>query len=110
VASLWVANLIGVLAAAVARSVAETALLSAVSTLLLLHGSGVFRTPSPGSVGAAVEAVAPYRALHETLLSMSSALPVEGGATLSVWVVTLPALAVICARPLVRVFRQRHRS
>jgi len=66
--SLTFANLAGLWVAALARSVAEGALFASVITLLLLHASGAFRTPTPGSLGAWVEAVAPYRALHELLL------------------------------------------
>lgn len=68
-ASLLAANLVGVWVAALARSLAEGALFAAVVALLLLHASGVFRTPEAGSAGAAVEAAAPFRALHEALLA-----------------------------------------
>jgi len=88
-ATVWVANLVGVLVAAATRSLAEAALFSAVVTLLLLHASGVFRTPVPESFGAAVESVAPFRALHEALLSMSLMTPVTGGAALGVWCVVM---------------------
>lgn len=84
-ATVWVANLFGVLVAAATRSLAEAALFSAVSTLLLLHASGVFRTPMPGSLGAAFESVAPFRALHEALLAMSMMTPVAGGTALGIW-------------------------
>jgi hypothetical protein len=70
--SLTFANLIGLWLAALARSVAEGALFAAVTALLLLHASGVFRTPLPGSIGAWVELYAPYRALHELLLGGQS--------------------------------------
>ncbi len=88
-ATVWVANLLGVLVAAATRSLAEAALFSAVSTLLLLHASGVFRTPGSGSFGAVVESVAPFRALHEALLSMSMMTSVRGGAALGVWCVVM---------------------
>jgi len=68
-ASLFIANNVGLWVAAIARSVAEGALFAALAALLLLHASGVFRTPLPGSVGAAVERFAPFRALHEALLA-----------------------------------------
>ena len=84
-ATVWVANLVGVLVAAATRSLAEAALFSAVSTLLLLHASGVFRTPLPGSFGAVFESVAPFRALHEALLAMSMMTPVGGGTALGIW-------------------------
>lgn len=67
-ASLVFAGLFGTWIAAIARSVAEGALFAAVSMLLLLHASGVFRTPLPGTAGDALENVAPFRALHEVLL------------------------------------------
>jgi len=69
--ALAVANLVGAWVAVIARSVAETALFSAVVTLLLLHGSAVFRTPVPGSVGAVIEAGSPFAALHESLLTLA---------------------------------------
>lgn len=70
--SLLVANLVGLLVAAAARSVAEGALFAAVVSLLLLHASGVFRTPQAGTAGAFVERVSPYRALHETLFDATA--------------------------------------
>lgn len=85
----WVACLVGVLVAVATRSLAEAALFSSVTTLLLLHLSGVFRTPLPGSIGAFFEAVSPFRALHETLLAMSMATPIEGVASLALWAVCL---------------------
>lgn len=69
-ASLFIANMLGIWVAAVARSVAEGALFAAVSALMLVHASGVFRTPSPGSVGSRVEGAAPFRSLHESLLGV----------------------------------------
>lgn len=69
--SLAVANLVGTWVGAIARSVAETALFSAVVALLLLHGSGVFRTPVPGGAGAIVERLSPFVVLHESLLALA---------------------------------------
>jgi hypothetical protein len=66
--ALLAANLIGVWVAAAAGSIAEGALFAAVVALFLLHGSGVFRTPLPGTWGAGFEAVLPARPLHEALL------------------------------------------
>jgi len=66
--SLTAANLVGLWIGVLARSLAEAALFAAVAGLLLLHASGVFRTPAPGSLGAHLEAVAPFRLLHEILL------------------------------------------
>ena len=66
--TLLVANALGAWAAAAARSLAEGALFSSVLSLLLLHAAGTFRTPAPGSIGAALERVSPFRTLHEAFL------------------------------------------
>lgn len=97
-ATLLFANLFGVWVAALARSVAEGALFCAVGSLLLLHASGVFRTPVEGSAGALVERVAPYRALHEHLLGADAAgtLALAGG------IAVLVAATAAGARPLIR--------
>lgn len=78
-ATVLAANALGVWVAALARSIAEAALMGAVISLFLLHGAGVFRTPSPGSPGASIEALLPFTALHDALLSVltpGAALPV----------------------------------
>jgi len=74
--SVWVANLVGVWVAALSRSLAEAALLGAVSALLLLHAAGVFRTPGTGSWGESIERLVPFRLLHHALLSVA-----DGGAS-----------------------------
>lgn len=90
--TLPVANALGAWAAAAARSLAEAALFSAVLSLLLLHASGVFRTPAPGGPAALVERWAPFRPLHDALLTAAgAATPVED---------PLPAL-LSCASVLV---------
>jgi hypothetical protein len=68
--ALLVGNVLGAWAAALARSLAESALFASVGSLLLLHGAGVFRTPPPGSPAALVERISPFRALHETTLGV----------------------------------------
>lgn len=75
--ALGVANVLGAWVAAAARSLAEAALFAAVTALLLLHGAGVFRTPSPASWQAALETWIPFRPLHEALLGAlgTGALP-----------------------------------
>ena len=99
--ALWVANLVGVLVAAAARSVAETALFAAVAALLLLHGSGVFRTGAPGSLAARVEGAAPFRGLHEALLASGDIPPPAAGAGASlVWAVVLTGVGLHLARRL----------
>lgn len=103
--SVWIANLLGNLVAAVARSLAETALFSAVTALLLLHLSGVFRTPLPQSSWAAVEALSPFQTLHETLLAGLMGTTTELSLGLVVWVLILPVLTVLLARPVTRSLR-----
>ncbi len=103
--SVWVATLLGNLVAAVARSLAETALFSAVVALLLLHFSGVFRTPLPQSSWAVVEALSPFQALHETLLAGLMGTITELSLGLVLWVLVLPILTVLLARPVTRSLR-----
>lgn len=96
--SLLVANAVGAWVAAAARSLAEAALFAAVVALLLLHGSGVFRTPTAGGPGAAVERWAPFRALHEGFVGVawrSGAVP--GAASLSASLHLLGATAALLA-------------
>lgn len=69
---LFAANLLGAFTAAVARSVAEGALFAAVSALLLLHLSGTFRPPVPGTWQATVEGWMPFRPLHQSLLALAA--------------------------------------
>jgi hypothetical protein len=109
-ATVWVANLLGVLVAAATRSLAEAALFAAVSTLLLLHASGVFRTPVPESFGAALESVAPFRMLHEALLSVSLTTPVRGGPALGVWCVVMTVATWVLAGRLSGSLRVSRRS
>ena len=71
IVAIIAANLIGAWAAAVARSIAEGALFSSVLALLLLHFSGTFRSPSPGTWGAAIENWAPFKNLHESFLGIA---------------------------------------
>lgn len=66
-AALVAANALGIFVASVAASLAETALLAAVAALLLLHAGGVFRTPAPGSIAAAVQRAVPFHHLHEAV-------------------------------------------
>jgi hypothetical protein len=101
-ATLLFANLFGTWIAALARSVAEGALFCAVGALLLLHASGVFRTPVPGSAGEAVERLAPYRALHEQLLALAGSAAPRGYGALAAALVLLGALTFVAAPRLVR--------
>lgn len=93
-ASLVFANLLGAWIAVLARSVAEGALFAAVAALLLLHGSGVFRTPAPGTVAARIERGAPFRLLHESFLAgAGGARIVDSGSSALALLVLLGALA-----------------
>lgn len=73
--ALLVANLVGIWVAAGARSLAEGALFAAVVALFLLHGSSVFRTPAPGSVGALLETLLPFAPIHHLLLEAAGGAP-----------------------------------
>lgn len=101
-ATLFVTSLLGIWVAALARSLGEGALFSAVTGLLLLHASGVFRTPGAGSVGAAVEAWSPFRALHEVLLQLAGGPEFQGAAALMAWTVGLGAATALVASRVVR--------
>ena len=64
---LLVANALGILVAAIARSLAETALLASVAALLLLHAAGVFRTPEPGTFADAVRQAVPFHYMYDAV-------------------------------------------
>ena len=83
---LLAANALGALSAAVAKSVAEGALFSAVAALLLLHWAGTFRAPLPGTWQATLEVWNPFRPLHESLLAAAGA----GGPDLAPALFTAP--------------------
>jgi hypothetical protein len=86
VLGLLAANALGALSAALAKSVAEGALFSAVAALLLLHWAGTFRTPVPGTWQAMLEVWNPFRPLHESLLAAAGA----GGPDLDPALLTAP--------------------
>ncbi len=87
VLGLVAANATGALTAALAKSVAEGALFSAVAALLLLHWAGTFRTPVPGTWQATLETWNPFRPLHESLLAAAGA----GGPDLDPALLAIPA-------------------
>lgn len=99
---LWVANLLGTVVATVARSVAEAALFAATSSLLLLHLSGVFRTGAPGSFSSTLEALAPFRALHESLFGLFTSTPAEGLWALMGWAILLPMMLSFLSERMIR--------
>lgn len=111
-ASLLVANLLGSWVAALARSVAETALFSAVSALLLLHASGVFRTPRPGSVASVVQSASPFGPLHGVVLEAASgAGPTSvGWLALGVWCGAGMALTGLVGPALLEAVRRARRG
>ena len=99
--SLGAANLLGCWVAATARSVAEAALFSATVSLFLLHGAGTFRTPMPGSTGAAIQVWIPFRLLHETLLAVANGglLPTLISWPISLWATLSLTAATALAAP-----------
>ncbi len=98
VLAVLAANALGALTAALAKSVAEGALFSAVSALLLLHLAGTFRTPVPGTWQATLEAWSPFRPLHESMLAALGGGPDLDPALLTTPVgVTLTVLLLITA-------------
>ncbi len=99
--SLLISNLLGLWIAALARSVGEGALFAAVAALLLLHASGVFRTPVTHSMGARVQAAAPFRALHEALRAQAGTWPVHGRALVA-WILLAITLTALLAPRLQR--------
>ncbi|MBI4543318.1 MAG: ABC transporter permease [Gemmatimonadetes bacterium] len=86
VAGLLFANALGIWLAALADSLAETALFAAVATLLLLHGGGVFRAPAPGSALAVAQSAIPFHHLHDALRGVAGvAPPASGGVAPALW-------------------------
>jgi len=98
--SLWIAGLIGVLAAALSRSASEAGLLGGVALVLLLHMSGVFQTPTLDGFGAMLEAVAPFTTLHEAFLTMATGGAVLGGGAEVAWATVMPLVVWALATDL----------
>ncbi len=96
---LLAANALGAITAALAKSVAEGALFSAVAALLLLHWAGTFRSPVPGTWQATLEAWNPFRPLHESLLAAAGA----GGPDLDPALLTPPIAATVAVLVLITV-------
>jgi ABC-type transport system involved in multi-copper enzyme maturation permease subunit len=65
--TLIAANTIGFVIACVTRSIAEAALVCTISGLLLLHLSGVFRPPTPGTISEQFQRIIPFHYLAEAL-------------------------------------------
>lgn len=102
--TLLAANLAGVWVAALARSVAEGALFAALAALFLLHGSGVFRSAPPDTLGALLESILPFGPLHSVILAAGGGEPPG-----LVWSLSAPgsgallllAFTLALARPIV---------
>ncbi len=103
VLGLVAANALGALTAALAKSVAEGALFSAVAALLLLHLGGAFRTPIPGTWQATLETWSPFRPLHESLLAATGA----GGPDLDPSLLALPVGTTVAMLLLIAVAGRR---
>ena len=101
--ALWLGGLVGVLAAAISRSLAETGLVAALAVLVLAHSSGVFEDPAPGSALAVLEAISPFRVLHESLLELTVGASAVGFRTALVWALLLPALVGLMGERIVAV-------
>ena len=99
--ALWLGGLVGVLAAAISRSLAETGLVAALAVLVLAHSSGVFEDPAPGSTLGALEAVSPFRVLHESLLGLTVGAPAGGIGAALAWALLLPALVALLGERVV---------
>lgn len=101
--ALLAANLVGCWVAALARSIAEGALLAALASLFLLHGSGVFRTPAEGSWEAGLEALLPFTPFHEALFAVAGGALPGGNAGLGpplLATLVLLVATLLPARPL----------
>ena len=97
---LFAGNLVGVLVASVARSIAEGALFSSLFSLYMVHLAGVFRVPSPGSVFATLENWVPFRPLYVSVQTLFFGLnPVENVESI------YPSLVVTTGLILVAYFR-----
>jgi len=99
--SLWIASLLGVVTAAVSRSGVEAGVLCVLVLLLLLHMSGVFRTPSPDGLGAMLESASPFRALHEAFVTMVAGGGARGGVAAAAWAAALSVGVPLLAPRLV---------
>ena len=94
---LLAATALGAITAALAKSVAEGALFSAMAALLMLHWAGTFRSPVPGTWQASLEAWNPFRPLHESLLAAAGA----GGPDFAPALFTLPLGVTLAALLLI---------
>lgn len=94
--ALLAANTLGLLVAALVRSLAEGALVCAAAALVALHATGVFRSPRDGAA-AVLAAWSPFRPLHEALGRLAGGgAPVDGLA----WTLPLVSLALLAGGAL----------
>ena len=94
---IWIASLLGVMAAAASRSRTELAVICGVGLILLFHMSGVFQSPSAGGPAATLEGVAPFRAVHEAFVTMVAGGAVRGAAAALVWALALSTVVWLLA-------------
>jgi hypothetical protein len=65
--TLITANTIGFVIACLTRSIAEAALVCTITGLFLLHLSGVFRTPAPGTISEQFQRIIPFHYMNDAL-------------------------------------------
>lgn len=99
--SLWLASLVGVLAAGLSRSLVETGLAAGVAVLLLAHGSGAFEEPPIGSPLGAVEELSPFRMLYASLLGMTTGVSGTAPVVALGWAVLLPIVVAVLAPAII---------
>lgn len=90
--AVWIGCLVGLLIAALSRSLVETGLVASVAVMLLAHASGAFETAVSGSLLEVVEALSPFRALHAALLDVTVGGAPAGFVTAVAWAALLPGL------------------
>jgi hypothetical protein len=101
------ANLLGVWVAALARSLAETALLASVTALLALHAAGVFRAPAPGTAADALQSLLPFHFAHGAVRGAAGAGAVPSAAWVLSGAVGALLLLVLTALAAPRLARLR---
>ncbi|MDH3422659.1 MAG: hypothetical protein OEN00_06680 [Gemmatimonadota bacterium] len=94
---IWIASLMGVVAAAVSGSRSEMVVMCGVSLVLLLHMSGVFQSASASGLAATLEGIAPFRAVHESFVTMVAGGAVGGAAASLAWALVLSAVVWLTA-------------
>lgn len=94
--ALLLANVLGVVVAALVRSLAEGALGCAVVALFTLHYAGAFRTARAGTLAEVVQTVNPFRPLVEAARAIAGS-----GSPMSAAAWSWPALTALVAALLI---------